>query len=131
MGRVEMKREELYKSIMENGINHKKTIKASEKLDKEVFKEMIKNPVNENIYLKQVIKSKDEEIRRLNRLILDLSEVAVMRVEAGETVQEAINSVVKKAHENSSSSKKRETEIKEFALGLDDTLKNLEKYRGK
>lgn len=126
-----MKREELYKSIVEKGINHKETIKASEKLDKEVFKEMIKNPVNENIYLKQVIKSKDEEIRRLNRLILDLSEVAVMRVEAGETVQEAINSVVKKAYENCSSSKRRETEIKEFALGLDDTLKNLEKYRGK
>lgn len=126
-----MKREELYKSIMEKGINHKETIKASEKLDKEVFKEMIKNPVNENIYLKQVIKSKDEEIRRLNRLILDLSEVAVMRVETGETVQEAINSVVKKAYENCSSSKRRETEIKEFALGLDDTLKNLEKYRGK
>ena len=90
---MEMCREKMYTSIDKNGLNHEETIAASEELDQEVFKEMLKDPVVENLYLKQVVKAKEyriaklEEIirnlRRMNRRINDLAEVAVMLNEAG------------------------------------------------
>ena len=38
----------MYSCINEKGLNHADTIAASEELDKEVFKEMLKDPVVEN-----------------------------------------------------------------------------------
>lgn len=95
-----MNRDKMYSCINEKGLNHADTIAASEELDKEVFKEMLKDPVVENIYLKQVIKAKDyriaklEEIirklRKMNRRINDLAEVAVMLNETGLPARDSV-----------------------------------------
>lgn len=95
-----MNKDKMYKYINEKGLNHADTIAASEELDKEVFKEMLKDPVVENIYLKQVVKAKDyriaklEEIirnlRRMNRRINDLAEVAVMLNETGLPARDSV-----------------------------------------
>lgn len=97
---MEMCREKMYTSIDKNGLNHKETIAASEELDQEVFKEMLKDPVVENLYLKQVVKAKEyriaklEEIirnlRRMNRRINDLAEVAVMLNETGIPAKDSV-----------------------------------------
>ena len=97
---MEMCREKMYTSIDKNGLNHEETIEASEELDQEVFKEMLKDPVVENLYLKQVVKAKEyriaklEEIirnlRRMNRRINDLAEVAVMLNETGVPAEDSV-----------------------------------------
>ena len=97
---MEMCREKMYTSIDKNGLNHEETIAASEELDQEVFKEMLKDPVVENLYLKQVVKAKEyriaklEEIirnlRRMNRRINDLAEVAVMLNETGVPAEDSV-----------------------------------------
>lgn len=95
-----MNRDKMYYCIDNLGLNAKETIAASEELDKEVFKEMLKDPVVENIYLKQVVKAKEyriaklEEIirnlRRMNRRINDLAEVAVMLNETGLPARDSV-----------------------------------------
>ena len=95
-----MNRSKMYACINEKGLNHADTIAASEELDKEVFKEMLKDPVVENIYLKQVIKAKDyriaklediiRKLRKMNRRINDLAEVAVMLNETGVPAEDSV-----------------------------------------
>lgn len=95
-----MNRDKMYSCIDNLGLNHADTIEASEELDKEVLKEMLKDLVVENIYLKQVVKAKDyriaklEEIirnlRRMNRRINDLAEVAVMLNETGVPAEDSV-----------------------------------------
>ena len=48
----------MYHCIDNLGLNAKETIAASEELDQEVLAEMLKDPIVENIYLKQVVKAK-------------------------------------------------------------------------
>ena len=95
-----MDKDKMYYCIDNLGLNAKETIEASEELDKEVLAEMLKDPVVENIYLKQVVKAKDyriaklEEIirnlRRMNRRINDLAEVAVMLNETGVPAEDSV-----------------------------------------
>ena len=89
----------MYSCINEKGLNHADTIAASEELDKEVFKEMLKDPVIENIYLKQVVKAKDYRIAKLEEIIRnlrgtrrvnDLAELAVMLNETGVPAQDSV-----------------------------------------
>ncbi len=94
-----MNRDNLYKSIDKNGINHKETISASEELDKQVLQEILKDPKVENVYLKQVIKGQDYQIRNLQRRILELSEIAQMKYESGIPARESISLVVNIAKE--------------------------------
>ena len=84
----------LYKTINEKGIGHKDTISASQELDKEILLEMLKDPVNENIYLKQVIKAKEYEIKNLQKRILELTEQAQMNYESGLTAKDSIEIVM-------------------------------------
>lgn len=90
-----MNKDKLYEAINKNGLNHKETIAASEEINQEVIKEMLKDPKTENIYLKQVIKAKDLTIEKLNRRIQELSELAQMRYEAGAPANDSIKLVVK------------------------------------
>lgn len=95
-----MNKDKMYYYIDNLGLNAKETIEASEELDKEVFKEMLKDPVVENIYLKQVIKAKDyriaklediiRKLRKKNRRINDLAEVAVMLNETGLPARDSV-----------------------------------------
>ena len=95
-----MNKDKMYYYIDNLGLNAKETIEASEELDKEVLKEILKDPVVENIYLKQVVKAKEyriaklEEIirnlRRMNRRINDLAEVAVMLNETGVPAEDSV-----------------------------------------
>ena len=94
-----MNRSKMYYCIDNLGLNEKETIEASEEVDKEVFKEMLKDPVVENIYLKQVIKAKDYRIAKLeniirnlrgNRRVNDLAEVAVMLNETGLPARDSV-----------------------------------------
>lgn len=94
-----MNRDKMYSCINEKGLNHADTIAASEELDKEVFKEMLKDPVIENIYLKQVVKAKDYRIAKLEEIIRnlrgtrrvnDLAELAVMLNETGVPAQDSV-----------------------------------------
>lgn len=89
----------MYYFINEKGLNAKETIAASEELDQEVFKEMLKDPVVENLYLKQVVKAKDYRIAKLEEIIRnlrnarranDLAELAVMLSESGTPVNESV-----------------------------------------
>ena len=89
-----MNKDKLYEAINKNGLNHKDTIAASQELDQEVLKEMLKDPKTENIYLKQVIKAKDSAIEKLNRRIQELTELAQMRYEVGESANDSIKLVV-------------------------------------
>lgn len=94
-----MNREKLYKEINEKGLRHKDTVKASQELDKVVLVEMINgDSVVENIYLKQVIKAKEAIIDNLTQRIIELSEIAAMRVESGESAITAIGIVTAKAY---------------------------------
>ena len=99
-GDVKVNKDKMYYCIDNLGLNAKETIEASEELDKEVLKEMLKDPKIENIYLKQIVKAKDyriaklEEIirnlRRMNRRINDLAEVAVMLNETGIPAKDSV-----------------------------------------
>lgn len=89
-----MNKDKLYEAINRNGLNHKETIAASEEINQEVIKEMLKDPKTENIYLKQVIKAKDSAIEKLNRRIQELTELAQMRYEVGESANDSIKLVV-------------------------------------
>ena len=89
----------MYYFINEKGLNAKETIAASEELDQEVFKEMLKDPKIENIYLKQVVKAKEYRIEKLEEIIRnlrgarrvnDLAEVAVMLNETGVPAKESV-----------------------------------------
>lgn len=90
-----MNKDKLYEAINRNGLNHKETIAASEEINQEVIKEMLKDPKTENIYLKQVIKAKDSAIEKLNRRIQELTELAQMRYEVGESANDSIKLVVR------------------------------------
>lgn len=94
-----MNRDKMYYFINEKGLNAKETIAASEELDQEVFKEMLKDPKIENIYLKQVVKAKEYRIEKLEEIIRnlrgarrvnDLAEVAVMLNETGVPAKESV-----------------------------------------
>lgn len=94
----------LYAVIDERGISIKEALIASEELDKEILEEMLKDPKVENIYLKQVIKAKecevknkDNEIATLKRRILELSELAQMMYEVGISARKAIRNVQRMA----------------------------------
>lgn len=70
----------------------------------ESLEEMLKDPKVENIYLKQVIKAKecevknkDNEIATLKRRILELSELAQMMYEVGINARKAIQNVQRMA----------------------------------
>ena len=98
-----MDKDKMYYCIDNLGLNAKETIEASEELDKEVLKEMLKDPVVENIYLKQVVKAKEYRIAKLeeiirnlrrNRRINDLAEIATMGVEIGLKAKESIGLVL-------------------------------------
>ena len=84
----------LYKTIEEKRLNNSDTIAASEEIDKEILMKMLKNPVNENIYLKQVIKAKDCEIKNLQSKILELSKQAQINYELGLNVKKSIEIVM-------------------------------------
>ena len=90
-----MNKDKLYEAINKNGLNHKDTIAASEEINQEVIKEMLKDPKTENIYLKQVIKAKDSAIEKLNRRIQELTELTQMRYETGESANDSIKLVVR------------------------------------
>lgn len=87
-------REKMYKSIEKNGLNHEETIIASKELDKDVLNEMLKDPKVENLYLKQVIKAKDYQIRDMQRRIMELTEIAQMKYEAGASALNSVKLVV-------------------------------------
>lgn len=89
----------MYYFINEKGLNAKETIAASEELDQEVFKEMLKDPKIENIYLKQVVKAKEYRIEKLEeiirnlrgaRMVNDLAELAAMLNETGMPAKESV-----------------------------------------
>ncbi|NFT07621.1 glucose-1-phosphatase [Clostridium botulinum] len=73
-------------------------LKESEEMDQKVLEEMLRqDPKIENNYLKKVIKAKDIQISNLqneksvlSRRIQDLIDLAVMNVEAGLTIQSAL-----------------------------------------
>jgi hypothetical protein len=90
-----LKKQKLYESIEIKGINHKDTLAASEELDKEILKEMLKNPVTENIYLKQVIKAKDCEIKNLQNRINELTIQAQIEYEKGKSANDSINLIMR------------------------------------
>ena len=95
-----MDKDKMYYCIDNLGLNAKETIEASEELDKEVLKEILKDPVVENIYLKQVVKAKDyriaklediiRKLRKMNRRINDLAELAAMLNETGMPAKESV-----------------------------------------
>ena len=88
---TEASRDKMHKEINNStSLTDDSVVKASQELDQKILAEMIRqDPKIENIYLKNVIKSKDQEIRTLqNKLyakqrIEDLAEIAVMKHEAG------------------------------------------------
>lgn len=91
---MSINREMLYREINEKGIDHEDTIKVAAEVDKEILNEFIKDPVIESLYLKIQIKSKDEEIRRLQRRVIELTDIAAMQCEVGTTAITAIRNVV-------------------------------------
>ena len=88
---TEASRDNMYNQINKSErLTDDSVVKASEELDQKILEEMLaQDPKIENIYLKRVIKAKDEAIRTLqNKLyekqrIEDLAEIAVMKHEAG------------------------------------------------
>lgn len=75
-----MNRDKMYSCINEKGLNHVDTIAASEELNKEVFKEMLKDPKIENIIRNL------RSTRRTN----DLAEIAVMLNEIGVPAKDSV-----------------------------------------
>ena len=88
---TEASRDNMYNQINKSErLTDDSVVKASEELDQKILEEMLaQDPKIENIYLKRVIKAKDDKIRTLqNKLyekqrIEDLAEIAVMKHEAG------------------------------------------------
>lgn len=88
---TEASRDKMHKEINNStSLTDDSVVKASQELDQKILAEMIRqDPKIENIYLKRVIKAKDETIRTLqNKLyekqrIEDLAEITVMKCEAG------------------------------------------------
>ena len=89
----------MYYYIDNLGLNAKETIEASEELDKEVLKEMLKDPKIKVIYQEQIIKAKDIRIAKLEEIIRnlrvtrrvnDLSELAAMLNETGMPAKESV-----------------------------------------
>ena len=88
---TELSRDKMHSAIKQcSNLTDSNVVKTSEDLDKKILAEMIRqDPKIENIYLKRVIKAKDETIRTLqNKLyekqrIEDLAEIAVMKHEVG------------------------------------------------
>ena len=87
---TEQARDNLHLALNRCGRGTDEVQKASEELDEKILQDMLRqDPKIENIYLKRVIKAKDETIRTLqNKLyekqrIEDLAEIAVMKHEAG------------------------------------------------
>ena len=87
---TEQARDNLHLALNRCGRGTDEVQKASEELDEKILQDMLRqDPKIENIYLKRVIKAKDETIRTLqNKLyekqrIEDLAEITVMKHEAG------------------------------------------------
>ena len=114
---IDMEREtELFRDKMYEQINNSSSlvennvVKSSQELDPKILAEMIRqDPKIENIYLKNVIKSKDQRIRELQdklfkatekeRRMNDIIESAVMKFECGMMAINAIDLAVKQARE--------------------------------
>lgn len=90
-----MNRDKMYSCIDKLGLNHKETIVASQEIDKEVFKEMLKDPGVENIYLKQVIIAKNYEIKDLKNRIDILTRQAQKEYENGKSAKDSIELVMR------------------------------------
>lgn len=97
---MEMCREKMHDKINKNGLNHSDTIQASQELDEEIVREMLKDPVVKIQYLERVIEARDARIdflmstikvlRKRLGMIENLAEVAVMKYESGLKAKEAI-----------------------------------------
>lgn len=94
-----MNRDKMYTCINEKGLNHADTIAASQELDEEIVKDMLKDPVVKCNYLERVIEAKDIRIAKLeeiirylrgNRRVNDLAELAVMLNETGVPAQDSV-----------------------------------------
>ncbi|MBP3930810.1 MAG: aspartyl-phosphate phosphatase Spo0E family protein [Peptostreptococcaceae bacterium] len=96
---MEMHREKMYTSIGKNGLNHQDTIAASQELDEEIVKEMLKDPAVKCNYLERIIEAREAKIKRLEekirnlrrvRRINDLAELAAMLNETGMPAKESV-----------------------------------------
>lgn len=108
---TEASRDKMHKEINNStSLTDDSVVKASQELDQKILAEMIRqDPKIENIYLKNVIKSKDQEIRTLQKKnyenevklqrINDIIESAVMRFETGMMAINSIDLAVKQARE--------------------------------
>lgn len=108
---TELSRDKMHSAIKQcSNLTDSNVVKASEDLDKKVLEEMLaQDPKIENIYLKNVIKSKDQRIRELQdklfkatekeRRMNDIIESAVMKFECGMMAINAIDLAVKQARE--------------------------------
>lgn len=94
-----MNRDKMYTCINEKGLNHADTIAASQELDEEIVKDMLKDPVVKCNYLERVIEAKEIRIAKLeeiirylrsNRRVNDLAELAVMLNETGVPAQDSV-----------------------------------------
>lgn len=106
---TENARDKMHKEMNNSSnLTDSNVVKASQDLDQKILAEMVRqDPVIENIYLKNVIKSKDEQIRTLQNELLkataqekrikDIIEGAVMRFESGMMAINAIDLAVKQA----------------------------------
>ena len=108
---TEASRDNMYNQINKSErLTDDSVVKASQELDQKILAEMLaQDPKIENIYLKNVIKSKDQEIRTLQKKnyenevklqrINDIIESAVMKFECGMMAINAIDLAVKQARE--------------------------------
>lgn len=94
-----MNRDKMYACINEKGLNHADTIAASQELDEEIVKDMLKDPVVKCNYLERVIEAKEIRIAKLEEIIRylrgarrvnDLAELAVMLNETGVPAQDSV-----------------------------------------
>lgn len=108
---TELSRDKMHEEINQcSNLTNPNVVKASQDLDQKVLEEMLaQDPKIENIYLKNVIKSKDQRIRELQdklfkatekeRRMNDIIESAVMKFECGMMAINAIDLAVKQARE--------------------------------
>lgn len=108
---TEASRDKMHKEINNStSLTDDSVVKASQELDQKILAEMLaQDPKIENIYLKNVIKSKDQRIRELQdklfkatekeRRMNDIIESAVMKFECGMMAINAIDLAVKQARE--------------------------------
>lgn len=64
-----MNRDKMYYCIDNLGLNAKETIEASQELDEEIVKDMLKDPVVKCNYLERVIEAKEIRIAKLENII--------------------------------------------------------------